>query len=64
MVENIFQVKAYFRVFHPTEIGTKIGDCEIGFENDHYFMSKTVQCNSREEAEKKGKRRIGQVLST
>jgi hypothetical protein len=64
MVENTYQVKAYFGVFHPTDIGTRIGDCEVGFENNHYFLSKTIQCNSREEAEKKGKTRIGQVLST
>ena len=64
MVENIYQVEAHFSVFHPTDIGTRIGDCEVGFENDHYFLSKTISSNSREEAEKKGKRRIGQVLST
>jgi len=64
MVENTYQIKAHFRVFHPTDIGTRIGDCEVGFENNHYFLSKTISSNSREEAEEKGKRRIGQVLST
>jgi len=64
MVENTYLVKAYFVIYHPTNIGTRIGDCEVGFENSHYFLSKTITCDSREEAEKKGKRRIGQVLST
>ena len=64
MVENTYQAKAHFRVFHPTDVGTRIGDREVGFENDHYFLSKTISSNSREEAEEKGKRRIGQVLST
>lgn len=64
MVENTYQVKAYLSVFHQTEIGKKIGDCEIGFENNRYFLSKTISSNSRKEAEDKGKRRINQVLST
>jgi hypothetical protein len=54
MVENTYQVKAHFRVFHPTDVGMRIGDCEVGFENDHYFLSKMISSNSREEAEEKG----------
>jgi hypothetical protein len=64
MVENTYLVKAYLEVYHPTDIGTRIGDCEVGFENSRYFLSKTISCDSREEAEERGKRRIGQVLST
>jgi len=63
MVENTFRVKAYLKVFHEIGTATKIGDCELGFENNRYFLSKTISCNSRERAEEKGKRRINQVLS-
>ena len=64
MVENTFRVKAYLKVFHKIDTGIKIGDCELGFENNRYFLSKTISCNLREEAEEKGRRRINQVLST
>jgi len=64
MVENTYRVKANLKVFHEIDVGTKIGDCEFGFENNRYFLSKTIASNSRKEAEEKGKKRLNQVLST
>jgi hypothetical protein len=55
----------YLRGFHDAEIGQKIANCELGFEqeNNRYFLSTTVTAESIKEAKRKGELRLNQVLS-
>lgn len=63
--QNDYIVKAYLNLFHEVELGTKIRDCEFGFDDkrNQYFLSMKVSADSVEEARRKGERRLNQVLS-
>lgn len=58
-------MKAYLNLFHEVELGTKIRDCEFGFDDNRkqYFLSTKVSADSAEEARRKGERKLNQVLS-
>lgn len=63
--KTTYLVKAYLILFHEVELGTKIRDCEFGFDDlrKRYFLSTKVSADSAEEARRKGERRLSQVLS-
>lgn len=63
--KNDYLVKAYLNLFHEVELGTKIKDCEFGFDDkrNQYFLSMKVSADNTEEARRKGEHRLNQVLS-
>lgn len=58
-----YRVKAYLQVFHNMEEGLKIGECEVGYEHNQYFLSTIVQANTPKEAKEKGFSKITEVLA-
>ena len=63
--KNDYLVKAYLHLFHEVELGTRVRDCEFGFDDNskQYFLSTKVSADNAEEARRKGEHRLTQVLS-
>jgi len=58
-----YRVKAFLQVFHKVEVGLRIGECNVGYEHNQFFLSTVVHTNTHEEAKEKGFSKITEVLA-
>lgn len=58
-----YRVKVFLQVFHNVEVGLRIGECEVGYEHNQFFLSTIVHANTREDAKEKGFSKITEVLA-